>query len=429
MTLRRDITPSAPRTWSAPTPAGFDALERPLDRSLSEVFALFGAAPALDRPVPVGQLYFPDWDRYEAAMRDIFEREYYTNHGPLAQRLEARLAERLKVKHVVCVTNATIGLIMACEALELTGKVILPSFTFIATPQALSWAGLTPVFCDVDPDSHQVSAELIEPLIDTEVSAILAVNLWGDACPAVPLQALADRHGIPLFFDSAHSMGCEIGGVPVGNFGAMEVFSFHATKAFSSAEGGCITTNDDALAARLRNIRSSYGAGPAVSVAKTSNGRMSEAQAAIGLLNLDTFDAALARNHAIFERYRAAIAAIPGASLHVPRHVNATNHQYVVCEIDEPAFGLSRDALLGLLKAENVIARRYFYPGSHRSVPYVDELPQFVDALLHTDLLNSRLIQLPSGALVTDADVDGMCDRIAAAHRHAAAIKARTTEA
>ncbi|MDP9045500.1 MAG: aminotransferase class I/II-fold pyridoxal phosphate-dependent enzyme [Pseudomonadota bacterium] len=397
--------------------------------ALNEAFALFGATPALDRPLPVGQLYFPDWDRYEASMRDIFERQYYTNHGPLAQQLEARLAERLRVRHVICVTNATIGLIMACEALELTGKVILPSFTFIATPQALSWTRLTPVFCDVDPLTHQITADRIAPLIDAEVSAILAVNLWGDACPAAPLQALADRHGLKLFFDSAHSMGCEIGGVPVGNFGALEVFSFHATKAFSSAEGGCITTNDDALAAKLRNIRSSYGAGPAVSVVKTSNGRMSEAQAAIGLLNLDTFDTALGRNRASFARYRSRLAPVPGVTLYEPRHASKTNHQYVVLEIDEARFGLSRDALLGLLKAENIVARRYFYPGSHRSVPYLDELPQFVDSLPETDRLNARLIQLPSGALVSDADIDAIAERIATAQQRAADIVARSSEA
>ncbi len=397
-------------------------------QSLDAVFALFGAAPVLNRPLPVGQLYFPGWDRYEAAMRNLFERGWYTNHGPLAQQLEARLAERMKVRHVVCVTNATIGLVMACEALGLTGKVILPSFTFIATAQALSWTRLTPVFCDVDPRTHQITAELIEPLIDAETSAILAVNLWGDACPAAPLQALADRHGIRLFFDSAHAMGCEIGGVPVGNFGDCEVFSFHATKVFSSAEGGCIATNDDALAARLRNIRSSYGAGSTVEVSKTSNGRMSEAQAAIGLMNLEDLDTVLARNGATFAQYSTALALVPGVEVHAPRHASKTNHQYIVCEIDEPTFGLSRDVLLGLLKAENIVARRYFYPGAHRSIPYVDELPQYVEALPETDRLNARLLQLPSGALVQPTHVAAVCERIAAAQRHAVAIQARITE-
>lgn len=385
---------------------------------------LRGAAPALAEPLPVGQLYFPDWARYEAAMRDLFERQYYTNHGPLAQQFEARLAQRLQVRHAICVTNATIGLLMACEALQLTGKVIVPSFTFIATAQALTWTGLTPVFCDVDPVTHQITPELLAPLIDDDVSAILAVNLWGDACPAAPLQALADRHGLKLFFDSAHGMGVEIDGAPLGRFGEVEVFSFHATKVFSTGEGGCLTTNDDEVAARLRNIRSSYGAGRPVEVVRTSNGRMSEAQAAIGLLNLDTFEDALAHNRHLFEAYEAGLAGVPGLTLNRPRHVSRTNHQYVICEIDEAAFGLSRDALQAALKAENILARRYFHPGAHRSAPYVNELPQYVDALPVTDWLNTRLLQLPSGALVTQSHVATVCECVKAIQRHAPMMKA-----
>lgn len=416
--MRRADRPPAlpPAAAMLPTPVATDG------PALAGHFALFGAPPVLAQALPVGQLFFPAWDRYEAAMRAVCEEGRYTDHGPLVQRLEARLAQRMRVRHAICVSNATLGLMMACEALGLRGKVILPSFTFIATPQALSWCGLTPVFCDVDPATHHVSAELIEPLIDRDVSAILAVNLWGDACPAGPLQALADRRGLSLFFDSAHSMGCEIDGVPVGNFGALEVFSFHATKAFSSAEGGCITTNDDALAARLRSIRGRPGA-PGVAVRSAEAG-MSEAQAAIGLLNLDDFDATIARNEASFEHYRRGLAGVPGLTLCEPRHASKTNRQYVVCAFDEAAFGMSRESLLAVLKAENIIARRYFFPGSHRSTPYAESLPQFVEALPETDRLNARLLQLPTGALVSDEAIAQICERIATAQAHATEIEA-----
>ncbi len=363
--------------------------------------------------LPVGQLYFPSWDRYEVAFRELFDRQYYTNHGPLVQRLESRLAEQLAVRHAICVTNATIGLLMAIEALDLRGKVIVPSFTFIATAQALSWTGLEPVFCEVDPVSHQLDPSAVEALIDPDVSAILAVNLWGDACDTEALQAIADRHGIKLFFDSAHAMGCSVDGRPIGGFGELEVFSFHATKVFSSAEGGCITTDDDRLAARLRNIRSSYGAGMPVEVVRTSNGRMSEAQAAIGLLNLDELPQTLQRNRDLFLQYRAGLDAIPGITLHQPKRVSASNHQYIVCQIESSVFGASRDAVLDHLQTHRIIARRYFYPGIHRSTPYVDELPRFVDALPVTDHLNQTLLQLPSGALVSDDDVALICALIA----------------
>ncbi len=371
--------------------------------------AIFNGKPAFEKAMPVGQLYFPDWPDYEAKFRDIFMRQYYTNHGPLAQELERILAGYLEVKHVICVTNATVGLIMAAECLNLKGKVIVPSFTFIATAQALTWANLKPVFCDVDPDTHHITPELIEPLVEPDVSAILAVNLWGGSCDQAALQELADKYNLQLFFDSAHAFGCRVNDIPIGRFGAVEVFSFHATKILSAAEGGCLATNDDDLAKRLRNVRSSYGARPAVPVVKTSNGRMSEAQAAIALLNFDKFPQILARNKELFELYRSGLAEIEGFKLIEPQNISQSNYQYVVAEIDDSAFGLSRDTLLKVLKAENIIARRYFYPAIHRSVPYMRESSQYIERLPNTDQLNRRLIQLPIGALVTNADASKIC--------------------
>ena len=158
--------------------------------------AIFGGAPAFDRTLPIGQLYFPEWKEYEARFRDIFARQWYTNQGPLTQELERRLEAVFGVKHAICVTNATIGLIMAAEALGLTGKVVTPSFSFVATAQALEWANLRPVFCDVDPATHHVTASLIQPHLDDDVSAILAVNLWGGSCDQQALQRLADQHNL-----------------------------------------------------------------------------------------------------------------------------------------------------------------------------------------------------------------------------------------
>lgn len=376
---------------------------------LSTVLDGIAARPT---PLPVGQLYWPTWDKYKAEFEAIFERQYYTNHGPLLQKLESRLREYFGVKHVICVTNATIGLIMGAEALELKGKVITPSFTFIATPQSLTWCGIEPVFCDVDPLTHQIDPEQIERLITPDVTGILAVNLWGNACRPDEIEALARRHKLRIFFDSAHAIGCSVKGRPIGNFGDLEVFSFHATKAFGSGEGGCITTNDDALAAKLRNIRSSYGAGAPVPVVKTSNGRMSEAHAAIGLLNLDALPDYLERNRQIYMLYHALLRDLPGLTLYQAGQVSTSNYQYVICEIDDGAFGTTRDTLTQLLASKNILARRYFNPGSHRSPPYADLYPQYINALPVTDFLNARLLQLPSGALVSDEDVRYACKLI-----------------
>lgn len=363
--------------------------------------AIFGAVPAFSKPLPVGQLYFPDWMHYVEAMHGIFDRQYYTNQGPLVQQLEQRLQEFFGVPHVICVTNATIGLMMAAEALELRGKVVTPAFSFIATAQSLTWTGLTPVFCDIDPLTHQLDISAVKSLLDDpDISAILAVNLWGDACDTKALQQLAGQRGIHLYFDSAHAFGCEVNGIPIGNFGELEVFSFHATKVLSAAEGGCICTHDDKLAARLRNIRSSYGAGYSVSVRRTANGRMSEAQAAIALLSLDNFHNIIQRNAELYATYQQALEDISGLRLIRPTSVTLTNYQYVVCEIDETKLGLNRDELQAVLRAENVLARRYFYPGIHRCHPYDSLCGDLLEQLPITDKLCSTVLQLPIGQLV-----------------------------
>jgi dTDP-4-amino-4,6-dideoxygalactose transaminase len=388
-------------------------------------FALFGGKPEFEPPLPIGQLYFPSWERYEAAYREIFERHYYTNQGPLTQQLEVRLQQFLGVKHAICVTNATIGLMMLPAAMGLTGTVILPAFTFAASAQSLTWAGIKPIFCDVDPVTHQIAIDHISALIDKDVSAIMGVNLWGGACNPKSLAEIAEASGIQLYFDSAHAFGCAVDGVRIGNFGRAEVFSFHATKILSATEGGCVCTNDDDLAARLRNTRSSYGAGRLVDVVKTANGRMSEAQAALALMSLEDFSANQKNNETLYRLYEAQLKAIPGLHLVRPAGVSFSNFQYLVCRIDEREFGLPRDLLIELLKAENVVARRYFFPGVHRSIPYLQEPTSYPDPLPNTDALCASVIQFPIGALVSPQAVERMCNILINAHQAAAEIRLR----
>lgn len=385
-------------------------------------FAIAGNVPIFDIDIPVGQLYFPDWTRYESAVKDIFDRRYYTNQGPLAQELESRLQQMLGVKHVICVVNATVGLMMAAEALELKGKVILPSFTFLASAQSLSWTGLQPVFCDVASNTHHIDVSKAKQMITKDVSAIMAVNLWGGAADITALEQLVQETGIKLYFDSAHAFGCEVNGQKVGCFGSLEVMSFHATKMLSATEGGCICTNDDDLAAKLRNIRSSYGAGHTVSVVKTSNGRMSELQAAIALLNLDDFEINRANNEATFLAYQKHLAGIPGLKLISPSGVSRSNYQYIVCEVNTEQFGVTRQQLLSILKAENINARRYFYPGVHRSVEFNSLYNKQKNALTITELLCETCIQLPVGALLDIDKVEIICNLIRSAQRNSAKL-------
>jgi dTDP-4-amino-4,6-dideoxygalactose transaminase len=369
-------------------------------------FALFGEPPAFDKSIPIGQRYFPSAQRYEAAFRGIFERQYYTEYGPLNRQLEQNLQQFLGVKHAICVTNETVALMMLVNAMELTGKVILPAFNHIAAAHSLSWAGLEPVFCDVDPDTHQIDIDQVSKLIDQDVSAIMGVNLWGGACDVKALTKLAKTRGIQLYFDSAHAFGCAVDGVRIGNFGRAEVFSFHQSNILNATEGGCICTNDDELAAKLRVMRSSAGAGnvPAT-VHKTVNGRMSEAQCAIALMSLEDFSVNQQNNETLYRCYEAHLAGISGIHLFNPSGITFSNHQSVVCQIDESEFGLSRDALIALLKAENIDAQRCIYPSSHSSTHHSQQLP-------NTDSLSASCVQLPIGALVSDQNIVRICNTL-----------------
>ena len=320
---------------------------------------------------------------------------------------------------MLCASNGTIALMMAAKALGLDGPVVVPAFTFPATAQSLLWAGAIPRFCDVGPDNHHLTPDTVAAVIADDVQAILAVNLWGDVCDVSGLSKLASDHGIPLLFFSAQAFGCSINGSPLGRFGKLEVFSFHATKILSATEGGCISTNDDEVAARLRNIRSSYGAGRAVKVPITANGRFSEAQAAIALMSLADVARNAERNQALLTAYIAGTTSLAGLRMVTPSHVDRSNYQYAVLEVNADAFGVPRDQLLAVLKSENVNARRYFHPGLHRTPPFASQ----PGALLpNTDALCSRVLQLPLGALATVRDVEVICMLLAAIHTSAARL-------
>ena len=388
-------------------------------------FACAGGSPTFASTIPVGQLYFPEWDQYEAAVRGIIQRRYYSNHGPLVRNLESRVETYLGVRNALVVANGTLGLYLVALALGLQGKVIMPSFTFIATAQAFLMAGIEPVFCEVDPLTHHMTPEAAEAVLEDGVCAVCAVNLWGGTANLPGLEDWARSHRLPLIFDSAHAFGVQRAEGMVGRFGRAEVFSFHATKVMSATEGGCICTDDDDLAERIRNIRSDNGIRRPVNVALTVNGRMSEAQAAIALMSLDDIERRVANNRNIFETYGAALATVPGVRIVEPNGVVHSNYQNAVVEISESEYGLSRDHLWAILRAEGVSVRRYFRPGAHRCVPFDKIRPQQLEALPVTDGLCQTVLQLPIGARVTPADAATIAGLIRDSHVHAEALRPR----
>lgn len=374
------------------------------------------AAP-LSQPLHVGRPQPPDRARWFARLDAMLDSGWLTNNGPLVRELEQRLAEMLCVQHCVAMSNGTLAEQLCVRALGLSGEVIVPSFTFIATAHALTWEGLTPVFCDVRRDTHTLDPQLIEAAITERTSAILAVHTWGRACDVERLSAIARRHGLRLLFDAAHAFGCTAGGVPIGGFGDAEIFSFHATKFFHTIEGGAVTTDDESLAARLRLLRNHGFAGLDDVVGLGINAKMNEVCAATGLAVLDELDERFAINQRNAALYRAALADLPGVALLAADQRERHNHQYIVVEIDAEAAGVTRDALVAALRGANVLARRYFHPGCHRVEPYRSRTAAAAAPLPVTELLSERVLCLPTGASVGEAEVDAIAALIRAALR------------
>jgi len=394
-------------------------------RMMTNNFALFGAKPIFDNPLSLGQFYFPSLERYEAAFQGIFERQYYNNNGPLLNELENKLQEFLGVKHAICVSNATLGMMMVADAMELYGKVVIPAINFVSTAQLLSWLGLKPVFCDIDLNTFQMDINQIDELIDKDVSAIIAANLWGGACNQKLISEFAESKGVQLCFDSAHAFGCRVNNLPIGNFGVAEVFSFNAKNILSAAEGGCICTNDDNIATRLTSIRPSYGVANTVSIVRVANARMSEAQAAIALMNLDDFSENQKQNQCLYQIYETKISTIPGLNIVKPSGVSFSNKQYVICIVDEALFGLSRDLLIEILKAENISIPCDFYALPYPSQTYDQELSRQMNSLPNTKSFFSTYIELPIGALVSTESVERICDLLNRVHQSSAEIYKR----
>lgn len=359
-----------------------------------------GAAPAFEQQLHVGRPNIGNRDKFMERAADIFDRRWLTNNGPYVQELEQRIADKLDVRHCVLMCNGTIALEIMIRALDLSGEVIVPSYTFIATAHALHWQAITPVFADIDPQTHTLDIEAVRRMITPNTTAILATHLWGEVCDVDALQALADEHGLYLIFDAAHAFLCSRNNRYVGGFGRAEAFSFHATKFFNTFEGGAVTTNDDALAEKMRLMRN-FGFGGLDNVVHPgTNGKMPEICAAMGLVNLESVEDVISANRGNYFEYMAELDSIPGLSLFRLRD-GASNFQYVVLEVG-PEFPVSRDELLETLIAENILARRYFWPGCHRMKPYRDIFPHAGLLLPNTIEVADRVIVLPTGTTLPE---------------------------
>lgn len=367
---------------------------------------------ANSRTLLVGRPNLGNRETFNHLVDGIFERQWFTNNGKLVQKLEEQLCKYLDVKHCIPVCNATIGLQVVCHALELRGQIIVPAFTFVATPHSVQWEGVTPIFADIDPVTHLMDPNQVVDLITPHTSAILGVHVWGRACYPEQLQKIADDHGLDLYFDAAHAFGCKHAGKMIGNFGRAEVFSFHATKFFNTFEGGAIATNDDELAARIRLMINFGFTGMDTVVHLGTNGKMSEIHAAMGLACFEEIGNIVQTNQKHYRQYRDTLTPLPGIRFCDYDDVERTNFQYVAIEVDESKAGKSRDELMLALHAQNIMVRRYFYPGCHRMEPYVSLQPGLAKRLPKTEAICNQVMILPTGTGTTSEDVTRVCEAI-----------------
>lgn len=389
----------------------------------SRPLAILGATPAFQEPLHVGRPNIGSQAKFNTRVEQIFNCRWLTNDGPMVKEFERRISNLVGVKHCIAICNATVALEIAIRAAGLGGEVIVPSYTFIATAHALQWQQITPLFCDLDPATHNIDPDRIEALITPRTTGILATHVWGRPCEVEALQQIADQHGLKLLFDAAHAFGCSHHQKMIGGFGEAEVFSFHATKFINSFEGGAVVTNNDELAETMRYMRN-FGFADMDRVDYIgTNGKMSEISAAMGLTSLESMDDFIRHNRENYLEYQRNLAEVPGICLRTYDGNERNNYQYIVIEIDERVTGICRDALVATLTADHVLARKYFWPGCHRMQPYRMLYPDSSLHLEQTESVSAGVIVLPTGTAVSQSDIGVICGILQSAVYHSERIQ------
>jgi len=379
--------------------------------------AVLNGSAAFESAVHIIRPALPDIESTVERFAAVLRSGRLSNDSEMVRRFEERFADWLDARNVVAMSNGTLTLVLALKALGLSGKVVVPSFTFAATVHAVVWAGLQPVFADIDPQTLNVTPETVEAALTEGVSAVMPVSVFGSPCDVEGLEALAHRKGLRLVFDSAQAIGSRYKGRKLGRFGDAESFSVHATKVLPTGEGGVVATQSDALADELRSLRNFGLDADADCLSVGLNAKMCEFPAVLGLLGIPRLDEALARRKELAERYVDLLSGVPGIGFqrHLPQA--ASNNQIFVILVDEREFGLSRDGLMEALRAENIFCRRYFHPPMHRTKVYAAtdagrcELPA-------TERVADRCLCLPLYSDMADEVVARVCQAVARIHDH-----------
>lgn len=348
----------------------------------------------------------PNLDEFTESLKEIWESKWITNNGQFHQKLEAALAEYLKVPYVSLFTNGTLPLLTALQALRITGEVITTPYSFVATTHALWWNGIKPVFVDIDPSTGNIDPQKIEAAITPRTTAILPVHVYGKPCDTEAIQAIADKYGLKVIYDAAHAFGVEVNGESLLNAGDMSTLSFHATKVFNTIEGGAMVMHDEKTKQRIDYLKNFGFANEIEVVGPGINSKMDEIRSAYGLLNLKQVDAAIAARQKVAVAYRKALRNVDGISFWDDMPGVRHNYSYFPIFIDVEKYGMTRDELYMKMKDQGVWGRRYFYPLISEFSTYRGLESSRSENLPNAHMMADTVICLPMHHALTKEEID-----------------------
>ncbi|NLO96880.1 MAG: DegT/DnrJ/EryC1/StrS family aminotransferase [Peptococcaceae bacterium] len=363
------------------------------------------------KPLYVTQPVLPDLKETYKMIEGIWQSKQLSNNGPMVQQLEKELEKFLGVKYFSALCNGTAALQIACKALKLTGEVITTPFTFSATTHSLAWNNLKPVFCDIEEDTFNINPDLIEPLITRKTSAILPVHVFGNPCDVEKIQQIADKHGLKVLYDAAHAFGVKLHGKPIGIFGDITMFSFHATKVFHTIEGGGLSCSQAYLKERVDNLRN-FGQGDANYPEPGTNAKLNEVQAGIGLLVLKKVEEEIKKRNKLTSLYRQLLSDIPGITFNRDIAGVTHNYSYFAIRVNPDEYGLNRDQLFLKLQEYNIICRKYFFPLCSNFECYRNLSSASKSNLPVANRVADSVLTLPLHGSLNTTDIEKVCDII-----------------
>ena len=359
-----------------------------------------------NKPIFVTQPALPPLDEFVDLLKGVWDSKWLTNNGPLHQKLESELANYLGVKYISLFSNGTLALISALQALNIQGEVITTPFSFVATSHSLWWNKITPVFVDIEPDYLNLDPAKIEAAITPRTTAIMPVHVYGNPCKMDEIQQIADKHGLKVIYDAAHSFAVKKDDKSILNNGDLSILSFHATKLYSTIEGGAIICHSKEMKHHIDNLKNFGFRGELVVEEPGINAKMNEIQAAYGLLQLKYIDGFINKRKEITEQYRGLLSNIDGIRFLSDMDGVSHGYSYFPILVDKSVYGISRDDLYLKLKENSIFARRYFYPLISNFEPYCNLPSAKTDNLRNATNASNQVLCLPIYVELSTSDIE-----------------------